>query len=189
MKNTTWVRACLGGLVYMETQLKAHLTSRLGWDAWRWKTRAATCSSTVEPLDQLDSDAQLRLNILKLYPPNKKNNIAIKSTERHHHSHLQSNSTSIVDQSNLLDAITRCHALPKSHVKRYNCHHPDSISPGRTPPRCIKMTPPRWNQQKPKCFFSSLKREENWDKQKRLEVFSWRYKLISQFFWDDCNTT
>ena len=84
-------------------------------------------------------------------PPNEGRDIAIKSTERHHHStkfhhsHLQSNSTSSVDQSNLLDAITRCHELPKSPVKRYNCHHPSSIGPGRTPPMCFKITPPGWN--------------------------------------------
>lgn len=102
-------------------------------NSWTFATMVFWCSTATKHFESLQT----------CNPPNKKHNIAIKSTERHHHSHLQSNSTSIVDQSNLLGAITRCHALPKSHVKRYNCHHPSSISPGRTPPRCIKITPSR----------------------------------------------
>ena len=97
----------------------------------------------LQNLHQLDSDAQLRLTVWnstnmhllkKTQHPHQKYRNTSLEKKKHSPSHLQSNSTSIVDRSNLLNAITRCHALPKYHVKRYNCHHPDSTSPGRTPP-------------------------------------------------------
>ena len=170
MKDTAWVQACLGGLVYMETQLKTHPPNfKIGLGSLKMKNKGRSVlinDSTFGTTRFRCSTATKHFEVLQTCKPcNKKHNIAMKSTEKHHqstkfhHSHLQSSSTSIVDQSNLLDAITRCHALPKSHVKRYNCHHPDSISPGRRPPRCIKITPPGWNKQKPRCSL------------KRLEVF------------------